>query len=123
MLLYTVFIREGTVSIVTKARIAERVTRIHSTVMRVPKNLPAWSSSRIDGVMIYRRRVGTHRLALLCPEKRTHPQRETDVLQQRWTIFHEPIGIVTDQFAFFLQEIPSSNAIKMGRIMQAAGHE
>jgi hypothetical protein len=45
------------------------------------------------------------------------------VLQQRWTIFHEPIGIATDQFAFFLQEIPSSNAIKMGRIMQAAGHE
>jgi hypothetical protein len=37
MPLYTAFIQEGTVSIVTKARIAEEITRIH-TVMRVPKN-------------------------------------------------------------------------------------
>ena len=37
MPLYTSFIQEGTVSIVTKARIAEEITRIY-TVMRVPKN-------------------------------------------------------------------------------------
>jgi phenylpyruvate tautomerase PptA (4-oxalocrotonate tautomerase family) len=38
MPLYTAFIQEGTVSIVTKARIAEEITRIHTTVMRVPKS-------------------------------------------------------------------------------------
>ena len=37
MPLYTSFIQEGTVSIVTKARIAEEITRIH-TVMRGRKN-------------------------------------------------------------------------------------
>jgi hypothetical protein len=37
MRLYTAFIQEGTVSIVTKARIAEEITRIH-TVMRAQKN-------------------------------------------------------------------------------------
>jgi phenylpyruvate tautomerase PptA (4-oxalocrotonate tautomerase family) len=38
MPLYTAFTQEGTVSIVTKARIAEEITRIHTTVMSVPKN-------------------------------------------------------------------------------------
>jgi hypothetical protein len=35
------------------------------------------------------------------------------MLQQRSTMFLEPTGIATDQFAFLLQEIPSSNAMKM----------
>jgi hypothetical protein len=45
------------------------------------------------------------------------------MLQQRWTMFREPTGIGTDQLAFFLQQIPSSNAMKTGQIMQAVGHE
>jgi hypothetical protein len=45
------------------------------------------------------------------------------MLQQRWTMFREPTGIATDQLAFFLQEILSSNAMKMGQIMRAVGHE
>jgi hypothetical protein len=57
MPLYTSFIQEGTVSIVTKARIAEEITRIH-TVMRGPKTLSAWSSSRIEAVLICRWRAG-----------------------------------------------------------------
>ena len=36
--LYTAITQEGTVSIETKARIAEEITRIHTTVMKVPKN-------------------------------------------------------------------------------------
>ena len=57
MPLYTGFIQEGTVSIVTKARIAEEITRIH-TVMRVPKNFVRVSSSRIEAVLICRLRAG-----------------------------------------------------------------
>jgi hypothetical protein len=40
MPLYTAFIQEGTVSIVTKARIGEEVTQIHTTVMRVHPAMP-----------------------------------------------------------------------------------
>jgi phenylpyruvate tautomerase PptA (4-oxalocrotonate tautomerase family) len=32
-------IQEGTISTETKATIAEEITRIHTTVMKVPKNL------------------------------------------------------------------------------------
>jgi hypothetical protein len=37
--LYTAIIQEGTISTETKAKIAEEITRIHTTVMKVPKNL------------------------------------------------------------------------------------
>jgi hypothetical protein len=38
-------------------------------------------------------------------------------------MFQGLTGIGTDQFALSLQEIPSSNAMGMGQIMQAVGHE
>jgi hypothetical protein len=33
------------------------------------------------------------------------------------------IGISTDQLAISLQEIPSTNAMEMGQIMQAVGYQ
>jgi|SRR6266478_9242301 len=36
--LYTLILQDGTVSIETKAKIAEEITRIHTTVMKVSKN-------------------------------------------------------------------------------------
>jgi hypothetical protein len=41
------------------------------------------------------------------------------VLQQLWAMFQSLTGIATDQLALSLQEIPSSNAMEMGQIMQA----
>jgi hypothetical protein len=45
------------------------------------------------------------------------------MLQQLWTMFQGLTGIATDQLALSLQEIPSSNAMEMGQIMHAVGHE
>jgi hypothetical protein len=45
------------------------------------------------------------------------------MLQQLWTMFQGLTGIATDQLALSLQEIPSSNAMEMGQIMRAVGHE
>jgi len=36
---------------------------------------------------------------------------------------HNLTGIATDQLAISLQEIPSSNAMEMGKIMPDVGHE
>jgi phenylpyruvate tautomerase PptA (4-oxalocrotonate tautomerase family) len=38
MPLYTAITQEGTVSSEAKAEIAQEITRIHATVMKVPKN-------------------------------------------------------------------------------------
>jgi hypothetical protein len=40
-----------------------------------------------------------------------------------WAMFQDVTGLATDQVAICLQEIPSSNAMEMGQIMQAVGHE
>jgi hypothetical protein len=45
------------------------------------------------------------------------------MLQQLWSMFQTLTGIANDQLAISLQEIPSSNAMEMGQIMQAVGSE
>jgi len=38
-------------------------------------------------------------------------------------MFQDLTGIATDQLAIFLQEVPSSNAMELGQVMQAVGRE
>jgi hypothetical protein len=38
-------------------------------------------------------------------------------------MFQGLTGTPTDQLAIFLQEIPANNAMGMGQIMQAVGHQ
>jgi hypothetical protein len=38
-------------------------------------------------------------------------------------MFQSLTGIANDQLAISLQEIPSSNAMEMGKIMQTVGHD
>ena len=124
MPLYTAITEEGTVSDGTKAKIAEEITRIHTTVMKVPKNFV-----RVV-FLLYPKGAGftggeqAPTAALNCVLRSGHtPEEKTDMLQQLWTMFQSLTGIATDQLALSLQEIPSSNAMDMGQIMQAVGHE
>ena len=124
MPLYTAITEEGTVSDGTKAKIAEEITRIHTTVMKVPKNFV-----RVV-FLLYPKGAGftggeqAPTAALNCVLRSGHtPEEKTDMLQQLWTMFQSLTGIATDQLALSLQEIPSSNAMEMGQIMQAVGHE
>jgi phenylpyruvate tautomerase PptA (4-oxalocrotonate tautomerase family) len=124
MPLYTAITQEGTVSAETKAKIAEEVTRIHTTVMKVPKNFVRvifLSYTKESGF------IGGEQApmaSLNCVLRSGHTLEEkTDMLQLLWTMFQGLTGISTDQLALSLQEIPSSNAMEMGQIMQAVGHE
>jgi len=64
-------------------------------------------------------------------KKRSEKQEDLDklkvVLAKVSTVilstFQGITGVATDQLALSLQEIPSSNAMEMGQIMQAVGHE
>ena len=124
MPLYTAITQEGIVSAETKAKIAEEITRIHATVMKVPKNF-------VRVVFLsYPKRSGftggeeAPTAALNCVLRSGHtPAEKTDMLQQLWAMFQGLTGIATDQLVLSLQEIPSSNAMEMGQIMQAVGHE
>ena len=124
MPLYTAITQEGTVSVETKAKIAEEITRIHTIVMKVPK-----SFVRVV-FLSYPKGAGftggeqAPMASLNCVLGSGHTLKEkTDMLQQLWAMFQGLTGIATDQLALSLQEIPSSNAMEMGQIMQAVGHE
>ena len=124
MPLYTVIAQEGTVSDETKARIAEELTRIHATVMNVPRSFirVAFLSCAKGSGFTAGEEAPT--AALNCVLRSGHTaQEKTDLLNQVLSMFQAHTGIATDQLAVSLQEIPSNNAMEMGTIMRLVGHE
>jgi phenylpyruvate tautomerase PptA (4-oxalocrotonate tautomerase family) len=124
MPLYTAIIQEGTVSSETKAKIAEEITQIHTTVMKVPKNFVRVVFLSYPKGSGFTGGSEAPMAALNCVLRSGHTtQEKTEMLTQLWAMFQGLTGIATDQIALSLQEIPSSNAMEMGQIMQAVGHE
>jgi phenylpyruvate tautomerase PptA (4-oxalocrotonate tautomerase family) len=124
MPLYTVITQEGMVSIEVKTKIAEEITRIHTSVMKVPKNFVRVVFLSYPKGSGFTGGEEAPTAALNCVLRSGHTSEEkTVMLRQLWTMFQGLTGIATDQLALSLQEIPSSNAMEMGQIMQAVGHE
>jgi phenylpyruvate tautomerase PptA (4-oxalocrotonate tautomerase family) len=121
---YTAITEEGTVSIETKAKIVEEITRIHTTVMKVPKNFvrvvflsyPKGSGFTGEGP------AATASLNCVLRSGHTADEKK-DLLQQLWIAVQKLTGIATEQIALSLLKIPSSNAMEMGMIMPSVGHE
>ena len=124
MSLYTALTEEGTVSVETKAKIAEEITRIHTSVMKVPNNFVRVVFLSYPKGSGFTGGEQAPTAALNCVLRSGHtPEEKINMLQQLRTMFQGPTGIATDQLALSLQEIPSSNAMEMGQIMQSVGHE
>jgi phenylpyruvate tautomerase PptA (4-oxalocrotonate tautomerase family) len=124
MPLYTAITEDGFVSDETKAKIATEITRIHTTVMKVPSNFVRvvfFSYPRGSG---YTAGDEAPTAALNCVLRSGHTDAEkVEMLKQLWSMFQGLTGVPTDQLAISLQEIPSSNAMEMGQIMQAVSHK
>ena len=124
MPLYTAIIQEAAVSTQIKAKIAGEITRIHTSVMKVPKNFVRVVFLSYPKGSGFSGGKEAPTAALNCVLRSGHtPEEKTDMLQQLWVMFQELTGIATDQLALSLQEVPSSNAMEMGQIMQEVGHE
>jgi phenylpyruvate tautomerase PptA (4-oxalocrotonate tautomerase family) len=124
MPLYTAITEQDRISDATKARIAEEITRIHAAVMKVPKNFVRVIFLSYPKQSRYAAGEEASTTALNCVLRSGHTAEEkTDLLKQLWSAFQQLTGIATDQLAISLQEIPSSNAMEMGQIMQAVNHE
>ena len=124
MPLYTAIAQDGTVSVETKAKIAGEITRIHTTVMKVPKDFVRVIFLSYPKGSGFTGGAQAPTASLNCVLRGGHTLEEkTDMLQQLWAMFQDLTGIATEQLAISLQEIPSSNAMEMGQIMQAVGHE
>jgi phenylpyruvate tautomerase PptA (4-oxalocrotonate tautomerase family) len=124
MPLYTAITEHDRVSDETKARIAAEITRVHSTVMKVPKSFVHVIFLSYPKHSGYTAGETAPTASLNCVLRSGHSVEEkTELLKQLWSLFQELSGVATDQLAVSLQEIPSSNAMEMGRIMEAVSHE
>ena len=124
MPLYTAITEDGFVSDETKAKIAREITRIHTTIMKVPASFVRvvfLSYAKGSG---YTAGKAAPTAALNCVLRSGHTDEDkTETLKQLWSMFQDFTGIPTDQLAISLQEVPSSNAMEMGQIMQEVGHK
>ena len=119
MPLYTAITEQDFVSDDTKTTIAQEITRIHSTVMKVPKSFVRVVFLAYPQGSGYTAGEEAPTAALNCVLRSGHTvEDKADLLTQLWSMFQKLTGIATDQLAISLQEIPSSNAMEMGQIMQ-----
>jgi phenylpyruvate tautomerase PptA (4-oxalocrotonate tautomerase family) len=119
---YTAITEEGFVSDEKKAMIAKEITRIHTTVMKVPKTFVRVIFLSYPKGSGYAAGEQATTAVLSCVLRSGHTdQDKTDMLKQLWSMFQDLTGVPTAQLALSLQEIPSSNAMEMGLIMQAVG--
>jgi phenylpyruvate tautomerase PptA (4-oxalocrotonate tautomerase family) len=124
MPLYTAITEDGSVSDKAKGKIAREITRIHSTVMKVSSNFVRVVFLSYPKGSGFAAGEGASTAALNCVLRSGHTDEDkTEMLKQLWSMFQDLTGIPTDQLAISLQEIPSSNAMEMGQIMQAVGHK
>jgi phenylpyruvate tautomerase PptA (4-oxalocrotonate tautomerase family) len=124
MPLYTAIIEEDSLSQETKTKIAQEITRIHTGVMRVPKNFVRVVFLSYPKGSGYTGGDKAPTAALNCVLRSGHiAEDKVTMLQQLWAMLQSLTGIATDQLAISLQEIPSSNAMELGKIMQTVGHE
>jgi phenylpyruvate tautomerase PptA (4-oxalocrotonate tautomerase family) len=122
MPLYTAIAQDGSVTDETKAKIAEEITQIHTVIMKVPRNFVRVVFLCYPKGCGYTAGKEAPTAALNCVLRSGHSVEEkTELLKQLWTMFQNLTGFATDQIAMSLQEIPSSNAMEMGQIMQAVG--
>ena len=123
MPLYTAITEDGFVSDETKTKIAKEITRIHTTIMKVPAGFVRVVFLSYPKGSGYTAGEVAPTAALNCVLRSGHTDAEkTETLKQLWSMFQDLAGIPTDQLAISIQEIPSSNAMEMGQIMQAVGH-
>jgi phenylpyruvate tautomerase PptA (4-oxalocrotonate tautomerase family) len=119
MPLYTAIAQDGSVTDEAKAKIAEEITRIHTVIMKVPKNFVRVVFFCYPKGCGYTAGKEAPTAALNCVLRSGHSAEEkTELLKQLWAMFQNLTGFATDQIAMSLQEIPSSNAMEMGQIMQ-----
>ena len=124
MPLYTAIAQQNFISDDTKAKIAREITRIHAEVMKVPKNFVRVVFLSYPARSGFTSGEDSPTAALNCTLRSGHTvEDKTNLLNQLWSMFQELTGIATDQLAISLQEIPSSNAMEMGRIMQAVSRD
>jgi phenylpyruvate tautomerase PptA (4-oxalocrotonate tautomerase family) len=90
MPLYTAISQDGSISDGTKSKIAEEITRIHTAVMKVPRNFVRVVFLSYPGGSGYSAGKEAPTAALNCVLRSGHTVEEkTDLLKQLWAMFQD----------------------------------
>src|SRR5580698_4507548 len=96
MPLYTVLTQENSLSTETRSKIAAEVTRIHSTVMRVPRSFVRVVFLSYPIGSGYTAGTAAPTAAVNCVLRSGHLAAEkADMLRQLWSMFQNLTGIAT----------------------------
>jgi phenylpyruvate tautomerase PptA (4-oxalocrotonate tautomerase family) len=124
MPLYTAITEDGFVSDEKKAKIAKEITRIHTTIMKVPNSLVRVVFLSYPKGSGFAAGKAAPTAALNCVLRSGHTNEDkNEMLKQLWSMFQDLSSVPTDQLAISLQEIPSSNAMEMGQVMPGVANE
>jgi phenylpyruvate tautomerase PptA (4-oxalocrotonate tautomerase family) len=96
--------QEGTVSAETKAKIAEEITRIHTIVMKVPKNFVRVVFLSYPKGSGFTGGEQAPTASLNCVLRSGHTLEEkTDMLQQLWAMFQDLTGMQRTSSRFLIR--------------------
>jgi phenylpyruvate tautomerase PptA (4-oxalocrotonate tautomerase family) len=124
MPLYTAITEDGFVSDEKKAKIAKEITRIHTTIMKVPNSLVRVVFLSYPKGSGFAAGKAAPTAALNCVLRSGHTNEDkNEMLKQLWSMFQDLSSVPTDQLAISLREIPSSNAMEMGQVMPGVANE
>ena len=124
MPLYTAITEDGFVSDETKAKIAKEITRIHTTIMKVPNSFVRVVFLSYPKGSGFAAGKAAPTAALNCVLRSGHSNEDkTEMLKQLWSMFEDLTAVSNDQLVISLQEIPSSNAMEMGQILPSVDHK
>jgi phenylpyruvate tautomerase PptA (4-oxalocrotonate tautomerase family) len=124
MPLYTAITEDGFVSDEKKAKIAKEITRIHTTIMKVPNSFVRVVFLSYPKGSGFAAGKAAPTAALNCVLRSGHTNEDkNEMLKQLWSMFQDLSSVPTDQLAISLQEIPSSNAMEMGQVMLGVANE
>ena len=124
MPLYTAITEDGFVSDEKKAKIAKEITRIHTTIMKVPNSFVRVVFLSYPKGSGFAAGKAAPTAALNCVLRSGHTNEDkTEMLKQLWSMFRDLSSVPTDQLAISLQDIPSSNAMEMGQVMPGVANE
>ena len=118
MPLYTVITQAGVLSGEAKTTLARELTTFHSEYASVPKNWVhiVFQEYAPGNGFTAGEVAATASLTLLIRTGRS-PEYKRGLLKRLWELLQDATGAPDDQIVLGIQEVPPSQAMKMGQIM------
>jgi phenylpyruvate tautomerase PptA (4-oxalocrotonate tautomerase family) len=118
MPLYTITTQAGVLDRSAKSDLAEKLTAFHAQYAEIPRNWVhiAFHEYPIGSGFTAGRPSATAALTLLIRAGRSADYKQ-EMLKRLWSLLQAATGAADEEIVLGIQEVPSSQAMEMGRIM------